>query len=100
MMDVLKLDIKDLLDSYQKKQAKPSEVVKSYLASAKENAPLGAFLELREDETLKRAETLDGKMADAGKLPLFGIPIAIKDNILVKGWQATAGSKILEGFTS
>ncbi|MCR4277622.1 MAG: Asp-tRNA(Asn)/Glu-tRNA(Gln) amidotransferase subunit GatA [Candidatus Berkelbacteria bacterium] len=30
--------------------------------------------------------------------PLLGTNIAIKDNILVKDWPATAGSKILEGF--
>ena len=35
-----------------------------------------------------------------GDGPLKGMEIAIKDNILVKDWPATAGSKILEGFLS
>ncbi len=29
-----------------------------------------------------------------------GVPIAIKDNIQVKGWSVTAGSKILQGYIS
>ncbi|MEK7535188.1 MAG: Asp-tRNA(Asn)/Glu-tRNA(Gln) amidotransferase subunit GatA [Patescibacteria group bacterium] len=33
-----------------------------------------------------------------GEGSLKGLNIAIKDNILVKNWPATAGSKILEGF--
>ena len=27
-----------------------------------------------------------------------GVPIAIKDNIQVKGWSVTSGSKILQGY--
>lgn len=35
-----------------------------------------------------------------GEGELSGVEIAIKDNILVKNWPATASSKILEGFIS
>ncbi len=41
------------------------------------------------DEKLKNGETLG---------PLAGVPIAIKDNIHVKGEPSTAGSKILKGY--
>jgi aspartyl-tRNA(Asn)/glutamyl-tRNA(Gln) amidotransferase subunit A len=30
--------------------------------------------------------------------PLFGLPVTAKDNICVRGLQATAGSKVLEGY--
>ncbi len=30
--------------------------------------------------------------------PLFGLPVSAKDNIIVKGYSATAGSRVLEGY--
>src|SRR3989344_6590076 len=41
---------------------------------------------------------LDSQALAQGDGELKGLKIAIKDNILVKDWPATAGSKILEGF--
>jgi len=50
------------------------------------------FTENTIKETLKRLKQLPKN------LPLYGVPIAIKDNILVKGEKCTAGSKILENY--
>lgn len=100
-MDPLRLDIQDIVESFQRKEFKPSELIQAYLENIeKKNPTLNAFLELRHEETRKKAADLDNRLAEAQKLPLFGVPIAIKDNFLVKGWKATAGSKILEGYLS
>lgn len=40
----------------------------------------------------------DLKPIEGGEGPLKGVKLAIKDNLMVKDWPATAGSKILEGF--
>ncbi|RKY13533.1 MAG: Asp-tRNA(Asn)/Glu-tRNA(Gln) amidotransferase subunit GatA, partial [Planctomycetota bacterium] len=58
---------------------------------------LGAFLSVAEEAALKRAHQLDNLPQDE-RGALFGLPLAVKDNILVKGQTATAGSKILENF--
>jgi len=60
---------------------------------------IGAYLSLFRDEALEQANEIDKKIAAKEELgALAGIPLAIKDNILVKGKKCTAGSKILENY--
>jgi aspartyl-tRNA(Asn)/glutamyl-tRNA(Gln) amidotransferase subunit A len=100
-MDLGRLDIQGTLEGYQRKEFKPSELVDAFLSSIeKRNPQLNAFLEVRSEAVRKRARELDARLQEANKLPLFGIPIAVKDNFLVRGWKATAGSRILENYIS
>jgi aspartyl-tRNA(Asn)/glutamyl-tRNA(Gln) amidotransferase subunit A len=61
------------------------------------NPKINAFLEVFEEEALKKAEELDKKPLDK-RGRLAGVPIAIKDNILYKGHKASCASKMLENF--
>jgi aspartyl-tRNA(Asn)/glutamyl-tRNA(Gln) amidotransferase subunit A len=62
-----------------------------------ENPKLNAYLEVFAD-ALKQARAAD-KARQAGEdLPLLGIPLAIKDNILIGGRIASAASKMLENY--
>jgi len=100
-MSLQKLTISELLDAYSRRTLKPSEVVQSYLnVLAKSNPTLNAVLQVDTQRSLARAKQLDSRESEIAKLPLYGVPIVIKDNILVEGWQATAGSKILENYRS
>src|SRR5262245_14347339 len=64
-------------------------------AAEKLNETLNAFLQIDREGALQRANELE-QSGQAG--PLSGVPIAIKDNICVKGLQASCGSKILGGY--
>jgi len=76
------------------------ELVEEYLKVIKEkNADLNAYLEVY-DDVLQQADEAQKKFTDKTASTLTGIPFAIKDNILIKGRVASAGSKILENYTA
>jgi aspartyl-tRNA(Asn)/glutamyl-tRNA(Gln) amidotransferase subunit A len=62
---------------------------------------LNAFITVLEDQSYETAEKVDRKIK-AGKSisVLQGLPVAVKDNILVEGVKATAGSKILSDYVA
>lgn len=76
-----------------------AELVDAYLSIISEkNKELNVFIKIHTDfikEQIAHAQ----EMIDSGSATLLtGIPIAIKDNILIKGEEVTAASKILEGY--
>ncbi len=60
---------------------------------------LNAFISLN-PLALEQAATVDARVSAGEHLPLAGFPLAIKDNIVLRGLGATAGSSILENFVS
>src|SRR3989440_221277 len=63
-------------------------------AAEKLNDTLNAFLEIDREGALLRADSIDIK-PDKSSMPMAGVPIAIKDNICVRGMQTSCGSRIL-----
>ncbi len=98
MPDLFKLSIKSARQALKKKEFSARELTRASLeAIEKKDGDIHAFLEVF-DDALAQADEADGIIADGGDLALLGIPVAIKDNMLMAGKHATAGSKILEGF--
>ena len=63
------------------------------------DATIHAYLSLDHEGALKRAAEIDAKAAAGEALPtLAGVPMGIKDVLVIDGQLATAGSKILEGY--
>jgi len=84
----------------EKKEASSQELTRACLdAIAEKDGDIGAYLSVFEESALASAAASDGRRAD-GKTagPLDGIPMALKDNILLKDSPCTAGSKILKNY--
>src|SRR6185295_18581215 len=73
-------------------------VERSVNAAEALNETLNAFLEIDRKGALARADEIDQKKSDNKPGSLAGIPIAIKDNLCVRGLQTSCGSKILGDF--
>ncbi len=62
---------------------------------------IGAYNSLTKDFAIETARNVDEKIRKGEELPpLAGIPLALKDNINLKGYSTTASSKILANFVS
>jgi aspartyl-tRNA(Asn)/glutamyl-tRNA(Gln) amidotransferase subunit A len=63
------------------------------------DADLHAFVHVMADEARRQADAVDEAVAagrDPG--PLAGVPVALKDNLCVRGVPTTCSSRILEGW--
>lgn len=95
-----KLTIRELNKKISSKDIKVSEIAKFYLDKVRKyQERFKPFIDIYEDQVMQDAQEKDKNLLSFKKLPiLYGIPFALKDNILVGGRIATAGSKILENF--
>lgn len=95
-----RLTVKKILDLLKNKEMKPSEISQIYYNKAKdEDTHYNSFINLN-DSFLSDAKISDTKYINNENNPLEGIPLAIKDNIMIKDQPCTCGSKILSNFVS
>jgi aspartyl-tRNA(Asn)/glutamyl-tRNA(Gln) amidotransferase subunit A len=98
------LDLQSIAAYHHSLDAQPdgcTQAVAHYLAQIEAHRQLNAFLEVYTEEALARAKALDAKRKTGQPIgKLHGVVIALKDVISYKGHTLSAGSKILEGYTS
>lgn len=100
MIDLHKLTIKSAREGLKSGEFTAVDLAKAYLDNINlKNKDINTYLEIY-DDVLEQAKMADEQISKSVDLPLLGIPLAIKDNILIKGKKATSASKILQGFVA
>ena len=99
-MNLTELSAVDIAKGVSEGQFTAEQVAREHLARIEGAEPrLRAFVTLIADEALTSARAVDAKRSRGEKLgALAGVPVALKDNILLKGVETTCSSKILKGY--
>ena len=95
-MKYLNKSINELHKLLKEKKIKPIDLVEEAFENIENNKELNAYITLNKEEAIKQAKALEDKEVDN---ILFGMPIAIKDNIVTKGLLTTCASHMLDNFT-
>lgn len=98
-MDLSTLTLAQARRDLDAKKYSALELTEAYLAAIREkDADLHAYLEVWSESAREEARRADEMIAARKSMPLTGIPLAIKDNILIEGRIASSSSKILENY--
>ncbi|MBI5003952.1 Asp-tRNA(Asn)/Glu-tRNA(Gln) amidotransferase subunit GatA [Candidatus Kaiserbacteria bacterium] len=98
-MDLTKLTIAEARRALDAKEYSALDLTNAYLDVIRvKNPEIHAYLEVWEESARAEAKRADEMIAQGKQMPLTGIPIAMKDNILIEGRIASAASKILENY--
>ncbi len=91
--------LKELSDLLHSKQITATELAQHFLDRI-QASDLNAFTHVDAALTLQQAAEADRRLANGDATALTGIPIAHKDIFVTRDWRSTAGSRMLENYTS
>ncbi|WP_444922076.1 amidase family protein [Microbulbifer sp. CnH-101-G] len=93
--------ILQLAEKIRAGQLTSTVLIEESLGKARADENLHAFISLDKEKALAAAQYIDRLVAEGAPLgPLSGIPLAVKDNINVKGMHTTAGTPGIDFIAS
>jgi aspartyl-tRNA(Asn)/glutamyl-tRNA(Gln) amidotransferase subunit A len=94
---ITELTLTEAVAHVERKEVSPVELVDACLERiARTNEVLRAYISVYEEDAREVARAAETMIRAGHQLgPLHGVPIALKDNIALKGLPTTAGSKVL-----
>lgn len=94
------MNLLDKSESIKNQDITATDNLESYLKVIKNKNPkINAFLEIKEEEAVKKAEEIDAKIKNGEKVGrLAGLTIGVKSNINIEDFIISAASKTLENY--
>ena len=94
-MKYLDKNITEIHELLKSKKIKPIDLVEEAFDNIESHKEYNAYITLNKEEAIKQAKELEDKPVDN---LLFGLPIAVKDNIVTKDLLTTCASHMLDNF--
>jgi aspartyl-tRNA(Asn)/glutamyl-tRNA(Gln) amidotransferase subunit A len=100
MSELTELTLNDASERLDNRSVSVVELVQATLDRIEQTEPIiHAYVHVLKEEALAAAKEADREIATNGRRgPLHGLPLAVKDNMHMKGVPTEAGSKLLAGF--
>jgi len=108
--DLTRLHAHEMAERLRAGDVSSRELTEAHVSLAeRQDRGLHAWLTIDRARALQEADAADDRLRHARSSgdrdlaalhPLLGVPVALKDLVSMKGGQATAGSRILEGYTA
>ena len=92
--------VRQLSEALAKRETSSVELTRMYLDRMAAHGDLNAFVDTSADVSLAQASAADARIAAGDASPLAGVPIAHKDIFATRDFRSTAGSRMLEHYTS
>ncbi len=92
--------VRQLCDALAKRETSSVELTGMYLERMAAHRGLNAYIDTAAETSLEQARAADARIAAGNAAPLTGVPIAHKDIFATRDFRSTAGSRMLEHYTS
>ena len=101
MSDILERSAAEIARDVNAGKLSAREITEAALAQIDAvDGRIGAFLTVLADLARERAAGVDARVRAGERLPLAGVPLAVKDNMCLAGTRTTCASKILEHWVA
>ncbi|MCP4051172.1 MAG: Asp-tRNA(Asn)/Glu-tRNA(Gln) amidotransferase subunit GatA [bacterium] len=101
-MEILEKSVKEIHGLLKNRVLKCRDlIIQTYKNIEQQEPEIQSFISLAKEESISRSEEIDRLYDKGEELPvLAGIPIAVKDNICIKGQKTTCASRMLADFVA
>lgn len=97
-MDLIDHTVTGLRDALARGEAKCADLAEQWIARTEAAAALNCYVEFDAQGLREQARAADERLARGERLPLLGVPVALKDNIEAAGFACGNGTGAVHGL--
>lgn len=90
----------EIVRAVTERRVSARETAEQALTRITDAGALNAIVATHPAASLNEADQVDWRVKNGDRLPLAGVPIVVKDNIWVKDWRITQGSRLFADFVA